>query len=294
MIFAFILNFSVVNAQRNYQAFDILNDSIIVPPNGILIGANLFMDDSEVMNCHYLEYLHFLAQDSADQVLINAYPDTNIFETRHLKHLLRQKGVYYKRKGGKHVPMRLLLHDDKVHEPEMTHHWWNYFSYHGTKHHPVVGISYEQAVAYCKWRSVFVTRLFNESLKQKNKYSSFENKKVAFQFSLPDEKMWQTAIQNQYEKSLKDTLIIIHNKCTRSNFKNEPLSAFSNTPNALEFYNLIGNVAEMMAEKGKCKGGSYVHSFSESDPKTTIMYSKPERWLGFRCACLVIVQENTK
>lgn len=288
--FPFLLFAFLSKAQRNYSAFDILKESLIVPPNGIWLNGNTFLDDSEVMNSNYLEYLHFLAQDSSEQALIKAYPDTNIFGNRHLNQLLKEGKQYYKKKGNKHVPISILRHDELVHEPQHKHHWWNYFSYHGTKHFPVVGITYEQAQAYCVWRSAFVTDLFNNVLEKKKKYKKFDHQFVQFEFSLPDEKTWELAADgNTY-----DSTLALHIIKTNTVANNQPSGAFDNTPNSKGFYNLIGNVAEMTAQKGIAKGGSFVNTFKECAPTNAISYAKPERWLGFRCMCKVTAKPVSK
>jgi len=279
-----------VNAQRNYSAFDILNDSIIVPPNGILIANNVFLDDSEVMNLHYLEYLHFIAQDSSKQAIIKAYPDTSIFGIKHLDHLLKQQEHYYKKKGEKHIPLTIIHHDEVKHEPIQKHHWWNYFSYTGTKHNPVVGISYEQAMAYCAWRSLFITNLYNNVLQKKSKYKKLNNKYIQFEFSLPDDETWRKACNEAtYNSSFS-----YHIARADAPLHEQPSAAFDNTPNNLGFYNLIGNVAEMTSLKGIAKGGCYLKTFEECNPSNNITYSKPERWLGFRCMCKVTVKTISK
>ncbi|MFK7907810.1 MAG: SUMF1/EgtB/PvdO family nonheme iron enzyme, partial [Chitinophagales bacterium] len=55
--------------------------------------------------------------------------------------------------------------------------------------------------------------------------------------------------------------------------------------NKLGMLHTIGNVAEMTAEKGTAKGGSWSHSLKESRVEANIPYNKPEKWLGFRCLC---------
>lgn len=319
-------------AQKTYNAFDVLQDKTVVPPNGILLGDTLFVDDSEVMNSNYLEYLHFLAQDSSDEALIKAYPDTTIFGSKHLKKLLAQKEQYYKRKGNDRIPVNTLLQDDSINEGTHGRHWFNYFSYHGTRHSPVVGVSYEQAVAYCKWRSGFVTDFFNKTLKDKNKYNMFEGKTIRFVFRLPTEKEWEAAaaanldlnqypygqrdiyqkphkklkIQKHHNKADADRIrsfnnsdtVLIFNVFDRIHPVTKPIwhqaqPIFDNHPNDWGFYNMIGNVAEMVQEKGISKGGSYYNKLEDSKIKKNLPYHHPERWLGFRCVCQVIIEPKT-
>ncbi|MBC7390299.1 MAG: SUMF1/EgtB/PvdO family nonheme iron enzyme [Opitutaceae bacterium] len=297
----FVLLSWSVTAQRKYEAFDVINESLIVPPNGIFLSDNIFMDDSEVMNSHYLEYLHFLAQDSSDEAIIKAYPDTAIFGKRHLNDFLKIRKEYYKKQGKKRKPVSLLFHDELVHPPSSKHHWYNYFSYRETRHFPVVGIDYQQAVSYCKWRSDFVSNYFNDVLKKKSKYKAFKDKVVRFEFFLPTEAEWESAAfangdpRNSHfglNEAPADSSVYFNIKFTdNQKYKNkiQPEYIYSHTPNSSGFYNLIGNVSEITVIKGISKGGGFIHTAVQCNPKNHISYSKPQKWLGFRCVCKVLV-----
>jgi hypothetical protein len=66
-----------------------------------------------------------------------------------------------------------------------------------------------------------------------------------------------------------------------------PEYIFSHQTNDMNCYNLIGNVAEMVLEKGIAKGGSWKHSIVESKIENRLIYDSPKVWLGFRCVCEV-------
>lgn len=57
--------------------------------------------------------------------------------------------------------------------------------------------------------------------------------------------------------------------------------------NYFGLYNMVGNVAEMVIEKGICKGGSWKNRIEDCRVGKEIEYSKPTAWLGFRCVCVV-------
>ena len=56
-------------------------------------------------------------------------------------------------------------------------------------------------------------------------------------------------------------------------------------PNALQVFEIFGNVAEMIDEKGIAKGGSWKHPKEECTVEKDFTYDIPNNWLGFRCAC---------
>jgi hypothetical protein len=50
-------------------------------------------------------------------------------------------------------------------------------------------------------------------------------------------------------------------------------------------YNMLGNVAEMVQEKGI--GGSWRNNLEECRVGKNQEYTKPTAWLGFRCVCVI-------
>ena len=62
---------------------------------------------------------------------------------------------------------------------------------------------------------------------------------------------------------------------------------YSYWPNSFNLYNMIGNVSEMVLEKGISKGGSWRNILEECRVGKDILYTKSEAWLGFRCVCIL-------
>jgi len=91
--------------------------------------ASFYMDETEIANIHWLEYMHYLAKDSSQEVYSRALPDTNVW------------------KG------KLAFND-----PYVDH----YLRYPGFRFFPVVGVSWKQANDYAVWR----TRAVNVKLAQ--------------------------------------------------------------------------------------------------------------------------------
>ena len=81
-------------------------------------------------------------------------------------------------------------------EPFVKH----YLRHVAYSHYPVVGISYVQALAFCKWRTERVKELF-EIQRKTNKKSVFPK---AFKYRLPTKEEWERVARAPYsEKTLK-------------------------------------------------------------------------------------------
>ena len=93
--------------------------------------ASFYMDEAEVANIHWLEYLHFIRTDSAEEFYRSALPDTTVW-----------------------------ARDLSFNDPYVTY----YLRYPGFRYFPVVGVSWLQADDYCTWR----TSKVNEGLANGN------------------------------------------------------------------------------------------------------------------------------
>jgi hypothetical protein len=70
-------------------------------------------------------------------------------------------------------------------------------------------------------------------------------------------------------------------------FPDVTVPTYSYWKNSFGMYNMFGNVAEMINEKGICKGGGWKHQIEECRAGKDILYSTPNSWLGFRCVCVI-------
>ncbi|MGI4740238.1 MAG: SUMF1/EgtB/PvdO family nonheme iron enzyme [Janthinobacterium lividum] len=89
--------------------------------------ASFYMDEAEVANIHWLEYLHFIRKDSSEEKYKAALPDTTVWSR-----------------------------DLSFNDPYVTY----YLRYPGFRYFPVVGVNWLQADSYCAWRTAKV----NENL----------------------------------------------------------------------------------------------------------------------------------
>lgn len=84
---------------------------------------SFYMDETEIANIHYLEYLFSIQRDSTQAFYEAALPDTTVWKNQ------------------------LAFNDPYVEQ---------YFRYPGFRMYPVVGVSWVQANDYCKWRTQVV------------------------------------------------------------------------------------------------------------------------------------------
>ena len=92
--------------------------------------ASFFMDETEVANVHWLEYLMYVKRDSSEEFYRSALPDTTVWK-------------------------RELSFNDPYEQ--------YYLRYPGFRFYPVVGVSWEQANDYCLWRTVKVNEMMSKT-----------------------------------------------------------------------------------------------------------------------------------
>ncbi|MCB9183638.1 MAG: SUMF1/EgtB/PvdO family nonheme iron enzyme [Flavobacteriales bacterium] len=154
---------------------------------------------------------------------------------------------------------------------------WNYAQY------PITGITQEQAMAYCAWRTRnYADRMMNG---RDSGYS------VIYDLPTPDEfDMLLSPVD-----SLKGGCPTFNYNCLPCQAKahasvrpgKEPVPSDSYLPDSVGLYQLHGNVAEMTSIPGIAMGGSYQDPARECAPGRKQPYTKPEPWLGFRCVARV-------
>lgn len=234
------------------------------PPNTVWLQDSLFIDKTEIANIHWLEYLHFLGQQVAQNKLTQAQyeaqvPDTNISHINGVNHL----------------------------------------SHPAYRWQPVVGISYEQAQRFCKWRSQVASEVYNQA------HPAPEGMYWQFSYRLPTIKEWEKAAAGGLDISLYPYGLTRLFEVTPSkpvlmrppkpliNYRNHKTKLFTlkkikaYAPNGLGLYQMIGNVAEMTATKGVAKGGSWRHRKEACKIRQSQRYFAPDNWLGFRAVCEV-------
>lgn len=240
-------------------------NKLINPIGTVKIKDNIYMDETEVTNFNWREYVMWL-------------------EKKHGKTSVAYKNA---------LPDNLVWKEKESYNEPYTQYYYSHPAYND---YPVVGISYEQAVQYCKWRTERVKELFKTKAltDKKNVYPT------NFEYRLPTKKEWEAAANIGYSEKTKKQLDTKYKGQLLANLKRNkednvvvagtaPNNADITAPvksywsNAAGCYNLIGNVAEMINQQGLAKGGSWINNPNEIFIEKEIAYTKPTAWLGFRC-----------
>ena len=226
------------------------------PPGTVKFKDSLFVDITEISNASWKEYMHWnikvYGKDSEEYEKI--IPDTSIWV-------------------GEFGDLKTSYFNDL-----------KYLNY------PVVGITYDQAVKYCEWRSHQVNVLYY-ILGNKVKFnpdSTYPGVPKLYKYRLPVKEEWleiaSVELKPRHKKKLSKKNMLV------GNFKSNTRSTIivpvdSYYPNMLGVKNMYGNVAEMTSVKGIALGGSWKDDIEDFNITDEIKYSQASNCLGFRCMC---------
>ena len=193
----------------------------------------------------------------------------------------------------------------------------NYFANPAYAHHPVVGVTWEQATAFCEWRTLFLRRSVNKAGVQVERYR------------LPTEAEWELAARNANSDNRYpwgSDATTSESGCYQANFNPGegayaadnhliPAKVRSFKPNQFGLYDMAGNAAEWTStsytasgnalmsdlnpeystrvaaddptplKRKVVKGGSWkdIATFIRSDMRDSEENDKGRSWIGFRC-----------
>ncbi len=287
ILFAFLF----INCNSSKQ----LNDKVrkspkfeIVPPGTTWLKDNLFIDYTEVSNFHYLEYVHWILRVQPKDYL-SVLPDT------------------------------LCWINDGTGQGDLKYY---YFKHPVYRDFPVIGISYDQAVKYCNWRSDVVNLMLYlkaNHIKDFNSDSTYNYPKIV-KYRLPSKEEWIYAAQSGLNKTeyplgyvdiLDNKNKPVSNTKEYYNLKKLPIVLSANAsgdtsymplqtesvifgkPNIYGIYNMLGNVSELVSDSliMGLNFQTYLNGQPQFNDKYTISkfqkYSNPKSWIGFRCICEV-------
>ncbi len=327
----FSIALTVLGGCQAARPFDLRTDipSIASPPGVRWLRDSLFLDEAEITNIAWLEYLFHVRRDSGEAFYLSQLPDSASWISD-----LGPDDLYVQ----------------------------HYLRYPGFRHFPALGLSQSQAIAYCQWRSDIVNNRWMSMRKGWFEFSARRRSRRArklgymykVEYRLPTEVEWQEAAtdaewphlisswppnQSRWERRynqprpidslrlhwLKMKGITVHpddqldqlayhlnddywltasrravpmtiddKKRSRVGLYDDsivlPQYVYWGPPSGRSLYNIIGNVAEMTATPGVAKGGSFKHTLAEAEPSQSQAYAGPCSWVGFRCACVVHVR----
>ncbi|MCV9385192.1 formylglycine-generating enzyme family protein [Reichenbachiella ulvae] len=239
----------------------------LIPTGALPIETGQFLDQTEVTNIDYQEFLFYIKKDSG-------------------------------------------LYKDKAYQPELENKFRiNYFQNPEFYFYPVVGVRHKNAEAYCEWRAQQLNLLLVEKLQ-------YEVRKYIYHGRLPNLEEWKKAaghpaasisektykldkkayefldydiVSNRFAKPyiFEKRSYIGYNKNLKGPSGDEfalevPAYVYSFEPDSRGFYNLYGNVKEIVQE-GYAIGGSFQTPFSAD-----ALFEKEEVHayrtdVGFRC-----------
>ncbi len=237
--------------------------------NSTEISKNLFMSACEVSNMQYKVFNEFVkSAGNQEQIDIVSIDTLN------------------------------WINNNFYNSPYVNH----YYSHNAYKQYPVVNVSYNAALLYCRW----LTDNYNNSSKKKYK-------QVVFRLPTKDE--WVIAVKSENPENIypwSGNSVFNENGTCRANFKREQQKTeiksgelhdnadvlapvFAYWPNKSGLYNLSGNAAEMLADQSGTAGGSYMNtkdylSVNAKDPFEGL-FSNPDsshQAVGFRWVMEVI------
>jgi len=188
-----------------------------------------------------------------------------------------------------------------------------YFRHPNFNDFPVVGVSYDGATLFCQW----LTQTYNNNPKREFKKIEFRlptqeeweyaascgGKRGPYAWGGPGVKnskcrslcnYWELGDKNIHYDTLKNEFIV--NNVNSKKKTDDSLHYDMNYtkpvnyyfPNDFGFYNVCGNVAEMILEKGIACGGSWKSPGGDVQVKSKKYYSKPTCDIGFRFFMVII------
>ncbi len=230
------------------------------------ITKKLYMGKTEVTNLAYRTFLESLLTQGEKDKYLQCLPDTSVW-------------IYTGKNSNSfaNTYFRQSVFDD----------------------YPLVGISYDNALEFCKW----LTSKYNNSKKRKFK-------KILFK--LPSKAEWQLAanggdttkqytwgtgfMRNNWGEKLCNyrDVGLVYDSVTKKYVENEvdlsnvairnkiTTKVKSYFPSSFGMYNMCGNVSEMIAEKGIALGGSYMDPAWQVAIASQTKYKAPSADIGFR------------
>lgn len=278
-------------------------------------GDTILIDQTEILVGEWLDFVYYNnpydfpsyvqtneLTDQEKEKLKKENPDISLFPDSHVTENLPYSYVYFGCKNCELIyfssvasKIQLPFDVDSLKNKDSKDRLIKYLRT------PVTGISYEQALQFCVWRTTVDSLRYSKPPKgvQIGPLLIQPLSGESYIFSLPTPTEFDALNPNQDSIANKKGIISNYNykSAKYSNKKNkhtennqcgktlmENYSFFNSTKSVVSStLDMQGNAAEMTSKKGIAKGGSYYHYAKDSKRGINNPYSKAEVWLGFRC-----------
>jgi formylglycine-generating enzyme required for sulfatase activity len=289
-------------------------DRLPAPPNSAYVRDNLFMDKTEIANIHWLEFLSSVRLDSGEAYYQAMLPDTTVW--LELDSAGSSYHFYLSNWLLRFYPVVGISHRQAVQYCV----WRTAVVNRRLQNDPkYAGIRYRfRLPAEEEWEQAASAGLNTDGYPYG--YRNYESKTTMiddYKFyweqivgkTVLTEKEFRKLFTNYTKRGVEPFFNCMKNFLGLFTYgANQPISIFdltnkpemkyrrmhfyeSNaTANPLGLSHMIGNVAEMVAEEGISKGGSWKHPLEECQIRKSVPYTKPGNWLGFRCAAEVLYE----
>lgn len=268
-----------------HQPLKEITSTNFTPPGAIKINDTLFIDQYEVSNITYREFLFSMKNifGKNSPLYTTMLPESKVWSS--IKHI----------ECGTEI---IDLNPATIEMLESTYHRSYMFN-----NFPVVGVSFQQAKNFCTWRTNAVNAHLLEQAGQIKKDSRFDFTLIDH-LNLLNEQGGIDSIQ-RYPIFLLPTSGILEELEYLDNFdsrnktiicealqnEEKPFFMLIKNQNYNQYgtvANLSGNLAEMSSEFGVAYGGSWMNDEYDCRIYKKQVYEVPSAWLGFRCAVIML------
>lgn len=260
----------------------------IKPKASIKVDKDVYFDETEVDVGSWLSYYTWVLENVGYNSALKVLPDSTAIAPE-LWSYISNRSPYLLEEVGKYTDKSIGFYKKPFKENKTFGIRTNISEYRKLLDMPITGLTYEQVVDFCKWRT-----------------KRFASSKLTFR--LPTILEWKIfalkGLSNkEMENGYRDSIAEKKSNCPLFNYN------YNNSLNKINTigsypsqksgcFEVFGNISEMTTEKGDARGGNYLLYAKQCHIDSIQHYNKPENWLGFRCIAIKNLTEisisNTK
>jgi uncharacterized protein (TIGR02145 family) len=244
----------------------------------IQIEEGIYVDRTEVNVASWLSYYYWIYIHEGYNAAQSVLPDSNLVEPELWKYINTITFIDYidNEAPYSHEPIGYFRKNCPIDERFEGRIFLRENRYCSLLNLPMSGVSYDQVIAFCKWRTEM---------------------EGGYEFSLPTPEEWLKIAKmglslKEVRVGIRDSLngrhIPMYNYyfescCPNCKELGTIFGAGMFYKDAIGLHDFFGNVSEMTSVRGVSKGGNYLLYSNQCHVDSNQYYSKGERWLGFRC-----------